>query len=99
MTGAELAVIEPDARSIEDLSEAINREHQLALASANKALGHAIAAGEALLAVQAQIGLGGWTAWVNENVRIDETTMQGYMRIATYKNELAGQEILPKEER
>lgn len=79
----------PDApQSLDDLAATANREHELCEAASRSALEHAIAAGEALRAVRAVVGAGGWLAWLAENFAGSRTTANHYIRFATHREHL-----------
>lgn len=69
------------------LAAQIARHHERARAAAADAVTHAIAAGGALLAAKAQIGHGGWLAWLDANFDWSERTAQLYMHLARHREE------------
>jgi hypothetical protein len=76
-----------DTASLTDLAVVINREHGLALEAGNTMIGHAIRAGEALLAAKQLIRRGEWEDWLAENfVGRSIISAQQYMRIARHKH-------------
>lgn len=83
------AVLEPvRTPTLEELAETANNEHLLALEAANATLGHALAAGDALLAAQAQMPPGEWTEWLDSKWQYARETAYCYMRLAHYRDEL-----------
>ena len=70
------------ALALQELAQAIGREHQAAVSAARSAVEHAIKCGELLLKAKATVGHGGWLAWVETNCTFGQRTAQGYMRLA-----------------
>ena len=64
------------------LADQINQEHQLATEAARTAVAHARRCGELLLQAKAEIGHGGFLAWLSENCHVGERQARTYMRIA-----------------
>lgn len=65
-----------------ELATIANTEHDLARSSADASVGHALRAGEALLAVKAQLAHGDWLPWLAANFSASERMAQRYMTIA-----------------
>jgi predicted transcriptional regulator len=88
--GVVTALARPDtAPSLEDLVATVNREHALVGQSARAVLDHAMAAGDALLAIKERhIGHGEWRTWVEANVDVHWTTANDYMRVAYFRERL-----------
>lgn len=64
-------------------------EYELAYGSAVNALEHAIACGEILLEIQADIPAGKWGKWCADNVpEINLTTVTKFCRLAQYRDQL-----------
>lgn len=72
--------------TLEELVATVNREHALATQAARSVLTHAMAAGDALLAIKDRhIEYGQWRKWVEENVDVHWTTANDYMRVAYFR--------------
>jgi hypothetical protein len=71
-----------------ELATKINAEHQAALGKAREAIEHARRAGELLLQVKADVGHGGFLAWVAENVHCSARQAQRYMTLAENWSEI-----------
>lgn len=71
--------------TLDELAAVVNEEHDLALLAVKTTLRHVIRAGEALLAAKERVAPGGWYAWISGNTHLAETTVQTYMRLATYQ--------------
>ena len=70
------------APSLAALAERARREHDLVEAALGDAVQHALAAGDALLAAQAQIPFGQWQAWLADNCGLFYKNASKYMRLA-----------------
>jgi transposase-like protein len=73
-------VLEPGARSVSELAEKATHEHGLVLEAGATMMGHAINAGEALLALKPQIAAGTWRQWIGANLPFTYATAHLYMR-------------------
>jgi hypothetical protein len=71
-----------EINSLADLGTRINEAHHLAIQHAGKAIEHAIACGQMLIAAKAKVPHGKWLPWLRENITFSERSAQGYMRIA-----------------
>lgn len=78
--GAEIAVSE----TLEQLAQRANVAHMRAVETAQDAVQHAIAAGQALLEAKKRCRPGTWYVWVTEHFRGSIRTAQGYMRLAVH---------------
>ena len=67
---------------INNLIEAIRREHNAAAGAAQTALEHARRAGELLIEAKAQTQHGSWLTWLAAHFEFSPRTAQGYMRVA-----------------
>lgn len=63
----------------------INRLHDMAVASANRAVDYAKQAGALLLEVKRELAHGEFGAWLGTNVKVSERQAQRYMRAALGK--------------
>ena len=77
MAGTEL-----DARSLPALAQEIGEQVCKAEQAWSDAVGHAIRAGELLIAAKRRVPHGGWGQWVKANFPGSERTAQNYMRLA-----------------
>jgi hypothetical protein len=64
------------------LAQQINAAHKAGEEATRRGLEHFRAAGEALLAVKAQLGHGGFQAWVEQHLNCSYRTAARYMRLA-----------------
>jgi len=71
--------VKPDLAT---LADDINREHDKATQAAEKAIGHARRCGEHLIKAKAEIGHGGFLAWLKTNCRVKPRQAQIYMKVA-----------------
>jgi DUF3102 family protein len=67
---------------LEQLKTTANRQHLLVKKSGAVMLDHAVRAGEALVAIKAEVGHGEWGTWLEENFVGSERTAQVYMQLA-----------------
>ena len=72
--------------SLSDLAAQANENHQLAEATAGRALEFARLSGIALTEAKSQVGHGGWIAWLNANFHATERTAQKYMKLSANAN-------------
>jgi hypothetical protein len=86
----------PIGRTLDDLANTINSEHELAYQSALDMLSHAINAGDALIEVRTRINEGDWIKWIKNNLTVSYGVAQRYIKIATYKNLLLDAENRPQ---
>jgi hypothetical protein len=63
------------------LAERIEAEHQAAIGAARTAIEHAVECGKLLLKAKAQVGHGGWLAWLEAHTSARQS--QRYMRLAS----------------
>lgn len=75
-----MLVIDPP--SPVDLAVIANDEHALARSAGESMLGHALRAGEALVAAKEQMQHGEWLPWLAANFDGSEATAQRYMQVA-----------------
>jgi hypothetical protein len=68
--------------SLDDLAETANREHGMARLSGEWMVGHAIRAGEALIAAKELVAHGEWLPWLAANFAPSGRTARAYMRVA-----------------
>jgi Protein of unknown function (DUF3102) len=76
------------ALSLPDLAARIRAEHEGAEVAWQRALVHAMAAGELLIEAKAQVKHGQWLPWLAEHCGIKERTAQVYMRMAKNREEI-----------
>jgi hypothetical protein len=69
-------------QTVAELAAVANRQHELAREAGEEMIMHAFAAGEALIAVKAQLQHGEWLPWLAANFSASEDTAQLYMRVA-----------------
>jgi transposase-like protein len=84
------ALAEMSVPTLDALAETANREHQLVLQAGEAMVGHAIGAGEALLAAREEIVDGDWQPWIEENFVGCLSTAHNYMRVAIHKDAVQG---------
>jgi hypothetical protein len=70
------------AADLRILAAEINAAHKAGEETTRHGLEHFRAAGEALLKAKAQVGHGGWTAWLGQHIRFSQRTATDYMRLA-----------------
>lgn len=80
---------EPERR-LQQLAELAIQAHDNFRASMQRAVAHALEAGQALLEAKALCPDKGWTKWLKAHFRPSLNTARGYMRLATYWPELEG---------
>jgi len=68
--------------SLATLASLINAQHDQATRHARSALEHARQAGELLQQAKAQVGHGGWVAWLATNCDVSPRQAQRYMKVA-----------------
>lgn len=73
-------------KSIAELTETANTEHQSAEDAIGSALVHALLAGDALNEIHARLPFGQWTAWVAENFHGSLSNATIYRRLALHKD-------------
>lgn len=83
---ADLVIVE---LTLDDLLEAVEREHTLVIQGLRGVIEHAVAAGSALLTIQARVPEGEWCRWVRETLPFSETTANDYIRAAHFSEYLA----------
>ena len=81
-----------EAPTLDALGNTIRHEIDLAQRAATKALEHAVAAGEALCAAKLRVPRGTWGRWLKEQ-NIVPSTAATYMRIADFRDALAGRGV------
>ncbi|MGI8440812.1 MAG: DUF3102 domain-containing protein, partial [Thermoleophilaceae bacterium] len=69
------------------LAGEIRAEHEQAQEAFASAVEHAVRCGELLLEAKAQVGHGGWGAWLDEHFPASRRSAQGYMRLARHGQE------------
>jgi hypothetical protein len=100
--------------TLDELAEAVEREHQLVVQAGASMVEHAIRAGEALLAAKNQVPRGQWEAWTTSSFPDKHPkTLRLYMRLAKYQDRvresqpgtitaahrlLAGEPVIPVDE-
>jgi len=81
--------LETSGRNLEDLAQIANCEHELVLSTGTAMIGHAILAGEALLAAKKLVPRGEWEQWLVDNVADRSlSTPRTYMRLAVHKEKI-----------
>lgn len=83
--GRETTVVE---QTLEDLAALAKAEHAAVVGAATDALSRAILAGETLLKAKDRVESGGWINWVEAEAGIPYNTAKGYMRVASYREEI-----------
>jgi transposase len=78
-------VLEPGARTLRELADEANHEHELVIEAGASMVEHAIRAGEALIRARQQCGYGEWRPWIDENLKIRYAQVSTYMRLARYQ--------------
>ncbi len=68
--------------ALTDLAGEINREHEAAQKAAQTAVEHARRCGELLVQAKAEVGHGGFLAWLRAHCHVQERQARNYMRIA-----------------
>jgi hypothetical protein len=68
--------------SLDGLAEVATAEHEAFERDARSAIGHAIRAGEALVAAKSKVRHGDWLPWLEARFPASEDTAQNYMRLA-----------------
>lgn len=88
-----MASVTPTTRNAPDVAASlagdIRREHEQASEAFASAVEHAIRCGELLTDAKAQVGHGGWGAWLDEHFPASERTARGYMRLAANRQRVA----------
>jgi len=67
VTVGQLELVDVEGRTLAELADIANREHDLAYAAANDAVKHAINCGRALLEAKGQLQHGDWLPWLEAN--------------------------------
>ena len=70
-------------------AERIEAEHRAAIGAARTAIEHAVECGRLLIEAKAQIGHGGWLAWVEEHLTFGARQATKYMRLQRHRGHLA----------
>jgi predicted transcriptional regulator len=78
--------------SLDGLAEFARSEHRRALGAITVAVEHAIRAGEALIAIKAEVPSGEWKAWLAENFPSTHSTAVTYMRLAIHQDQVRASE-------
>jgi hypothetical protein len=78
-----------DEMSLVQLAGAINREHQACGIAYQRALAHALAAGDLLVIAKAQVRHGRWEAWLAEHFAGSSRTARVYMQLARRRQSVA----------
>jgi predicted transcriptional regulator len=94
-------ILEPAERSLSELADIANAEHDQVLTSLAGAVAHAIAAGAALHEAHNQIRAGKeihstWTDWVSSNLRFGRAMASRYERLAVYADDLPPEAFQPR---
>ena len=76
------------AETLEQLAERANQAHTQAIATAQNAVEHALAAGQALLEAKKRCQPGAWHVWLTKHFRGSIRTAQGYMRLAVHSPQI-----------
>lgn len=64
----------------------IEREHGLVLVAERQAVKHAMACGDVLLSVKAEMSTQAWEAWVSKNTSLSRSVAFRYTRLARYRD-------------
>src|SRR5215212_9148639 len=87
------AEIEPTRQtlpdSLDDLAAVAVAEHEAFERDARSAIGHAIRAGEALIAAKARVRHGEWLPWLAAHFPASERTARRYMQLAENRSRVA----------
>lgn len=83
---ASTEVLEAGQRTLRELADEANREHEATESSMLDVLSHAIAAGKALLEAKNRTLHGEWQAWLEQNFAGSRETASRYMRLAYYED-------------
>jgi transposase len=84
-------VLEPGQRTLHELADGANHEHDLAVQSGVAMVEHAIRAGELLEEAFAQVvGTMPWPQWIAQNFRAAPETAALYRRMARYQDLVRG---------
>jgi hypothetical protein len=84
MTATE--VLPAGTKTLTELAEVANAEHQATGAALVDALGHAMNCGNALLAARDKVGPKEWDSWMTDNLRFGRGGATIYMRFAYYRH-------------
>lgn len=84
-------VLEPGRRTLHELAETANREHELCEQHLLSALPHAIRAGHALIEAHGQVQRGDWEPWLADNFNGSALLARLYVRLSYYEDEVEGQ--------
>jgi Protein of unknown function (DUF3102) len=76
---------------LSDLARRIDAEHAEVGQALRSALGHAIAAGELLIAAKRQVKHGEWRPWIEANCKVPARTARHYMALARRRRRLCDQ--------
>lgn len=91
-------VLEVGQRTLRELADEANREHDAACSSMSATLEHWLRAGDALLEARKQVKPGGWTDWLIDNFNAPPATAKYYVRMATYKDLLRAEGVTSLEQ-
>jgi transcriptional regulator with XRE-family HTH domain len=83
-----ISVVETARRSLDELADIANREHELTQAAATSMLEHAIAAGTALLEAKDLCGHGNWIPWLEANFHATGHLARIYMRLSRHQDKV-----------
>jgi len=76
------AILDTGQAALPELAGQINEHHARATEAARTALEHARECGAILIQAKAQVGHGGFLAWLAANCRVGERQARRYMRVA-----------------
>jgi hypothetical protein len=76
------------AAPLDELAQRIRAAHKAAQAAWSSALGHALAAGDALIKVQDRGVVVNWKRWLRENCFLAVSTAQLYVQLAHHRAEV-----------
>lgn len=88
MSVATIEILEPGERTLEELAEIANREHEAVGTALHSAVLHAVRCGEAIAQAHKMVGTSNWTVWVSENLGFTYQYAGRYMRLAHYRDQL-----------
>jgi hypothetical protein len=91
MTGDGLALSTGELKCLTDTA---NSEHRATFEAVQNAVGHAIACGEALIAIRTLLPLGTWSKWVEDNLDFTLSVASKYLRLATHRELLGDQRTI-----
>lgn len=78
-----------EGRTLTELAELANREHDLAFEARNDAVMHALTCGAVLVEAKRRVGHGNWLPWLEANFAGSERTARNFMSVAANRQRVA----------